>query len=112
MNSRRDFLTKALGVGAVATAYSSNANNKSTNVPALPSLKGRKVLFTFGGWDGHEPQKYIDYLVPWLKGEGADVTTSPNLEPYANKDLMNTIDLVLQIYTMSTITKEQEKGLV
>jgi type 1 glutamine amidotransferase len=111
MDSRRGFLTKALGIGALAGIHQSvEANN--IEAVKLPSLKGRKVLFTFGGWDGHEPQKYVDYFTPWLKEEGAEVITSSNLDPYTNKELMNTIDLVMQLYTMSTITKEQEKGLI
>jgi type 1 glutamine amidotransferase len=112
MNSRRDFLAKALGIGAVASIHQAQATNQSEIITQLPTLKGRKILFTYGGWNGHEPQKYVDYLTPWLKEEGADVTTSPNLDPYTDKDLMNSIDLVLQIYTMSSITKEQEKGLI
>jgi type 1 glutamine amidotransferase len=111
MNSRRDFLTKALGIGAVASAYNA-LGNVTFHVAHPPSLKGRKVLFTHGGWPGHEPQKFVDHLVPWLNSEGAEVITSPTLDVYANQELMKSIDLVVQSYTMSTITKEQEKGLV
>ena len=113
MNSRRDFLSKALAVGALASLHQSVQAKVSSDEPvALPSLKGRKVLLTFGGWDGHEPKKFADYMDAWLKEEGADVTISTSLEPYADKTLMDTIDLVIQTYTMSTITREQEKGLV
>ena len=113
MNSRRDFLTKALALGAAAgIPVSTFGKEEEVSQAGLPSLKGRKVLFTYGGWDGHEPQKYVDFFTPWLKSEGAEVQTSNTLEPYADKALMDTIDLVLQIVTMSTITKEQEKGLL
>ncbi|HEV8513860.1 MAG TPA: ThuA domain-containing protein [Cyclobacteriaceae bacterium] len=113
MNSRRDFLTKALALGAVAGIPTSTFGKEEEQSQAgLPSLKGRKVLFTYGGWDGHEPQKYVDFFTPWLKSEGAEVQTSNTLDPYADKALMDTIDLVLQIVTMSTITKEQEAGLL
>src|SRR6185369_2784517 len=113
MNSRRDFLTKALALGAVAgIPVSTFGKEEEQNQASLPSLKGRKVLFTYGGWDGHEPQKYVDFFTPWLKSEGAEVQTSNTLDPYADKALMDTIDLVLQIVTMSTITKEQEAGLL
>ena len=112
-NNRREFLAKAAAIAAASMPLVSNASNTLVSSPlALPSLKGRKVLFTYGGWDGHEPQKFFDYMSPWLKEEGADVVASPNLEPYADKALMDTIDLVIQIYTMSKITKEQEKGLI
>ena len=69
-------------------------------------------MFTYGGWPGHEPEKYRDYMVPWLKEEGADVMVSDKLDPYADKKIMDTIDLVMQIFTMSQITPEQEKGLL
>ena len=78
----------------------------------LPSLKGRKVLFTYGGWPGHEPEKYRDYMVPWLKEEGAEVLVYDKLDPYTDKTIMDSIDLVMQSFTMSEITKEQEKGLL
>ena len=37
---------------------------------------------------------------------------STNLDPYTDKALMGTIDLVVQIFTMSQISKEQEAGLL
>jgi uncharacterized protein len=112
MNSRRDFLAKALGIAALAGAGNVHAKHIDVTPVRLPSLKGRKVLFTYGGWDGHEPAKYLEFLSAWLKEEEANVTTSPTLDPYADKDLMTSIDLVIQIHTMSSITKEQEKGLI
>lgn len=75
-------------------------------------LKGKKVLFVYGGWTGHEPQQCVDLLVPWLESEGAQVDTFSNLDKYADSAYMSTTDLVIQIFTMSKITKEQEKGLL
>lgn len=120
--NRREFLTKAATLaGAAALPFASNseavASSAETSArrldpPALPSLKGRKILFTYGGWDGHEPKKFLDYMTPWLQGEGAEVQSFPSLDPYTDKTLMAGIDLVLQVYTMSQITKEQEAGLL
>ena len=77
------------------------------------SLDSKKsVLFVYGGWEGHEPEKFRDLFVPWLKDEGFKVTVSPSLNSYLDKDLMNSIDLIIQIYTMSSITEEQEKMLL
>jgi hypothetical protein len=70
-----------------------------------------KVLFTYGGWDGHEPEAMRDLLVPWLESEGFEVIVSDTLEPYADAELMSDIDLVVQIWTMGEITKEQLEGL-
>jgi len=113
--NRRDFLTRALALSSAAAALPviSSAKEYDDDSPAaIPSLKGRKVLFTYGGWDGHEPQKYHDYMSGWLKEEGAEVQTSPKLDVYTDKALMSSMDLVIQIYTMSQISKEQEAGLL
>ncbi|MDH4057913.1 MAG: ThuA domain-containing protein [Cyclobacteriaceae bacterium] len=114
MNNRRSFLSKLLTVG-VGTALASNVKASPfqlISADPLPSLKGRKILFVYGGWDGHEPEKFRDYLTPWLKEQGAEVILSPNLDPYVDENLMSTIDLFIQIYTIMEITVEQEKGLL
>ncbi|HTH56844.1 MAG TPA: ThuA domain-containing protein [Cyclobacteriaceae bacterium] len=112
MNSRREFLSKALAVGSFLGVGQLALRNSVSAVGNLPSLKGRKVLFTYGGWDGHEPQKYAEFLAPWMKGEGAEVILSTSLDSYTDKALMDSIDLVVQIFTMSQISKEQEAGLI
>ena len=88
-----------------------NEQDDAEQTNELPSLKGRKVLLTYGGLAGHEPEKFKDYMVPWLKQEGAEVLVSDKLDPYADKTIMDTIDLVLQTVTMSQITKEQEQRI-
>src|SRR5258707_7533260 len=113
MNSRREFLSKAFSAGA-ALGLGPLAIGKElpSGTKALPSLKGRRVLFTYGGWDGHEPQKYVDFLTPWMKNEGAEVLLFNTLDSYMDKTLMDSIDLVVQIFTMSQISKEQEARLI
>lgn len=113
-NNRRDFLSKAAALGALsALPFSLSAKEEQVaKARPLPSLEGRKVLFVYGGWEGHEPLKYKDYMGEWLQQEGADVTFSDTLEIYTDANFMETVDLTIQIFTMSKITKEQEKGLV
>ncbi|MFY0598456.1 MAG: ThuA domain-containing protein [Cyclobacteriaceae bacterium] len=113
MNSRRSFLNKSLLVaagGLLAKPLLSESRIHQAN--ALPSLEGRKVLFIHGGWPGHQPVKFRDYMVPWMQEEGATVEVFDDLEPYTYPEFMDSIDLVIQVYTMSSITKEQEKGLI
>ena len=80
-------------------------NNETLN-------KQKSVLFVYGGWEGHEPEKCRDIFVPWLKDQGFKVTVSASLDAYLDQEIMNSIDLIIQIYTMSSITKEQEKMLL
>lgn len=51
-------------------------------------------------------------MVPWMESEGASMEVSDNLDPYTDEEFMNSIDLVVQIHTMSSITEDQEKGLL
>lgn len=75
------------------------------------SLKGKKILFVYGGWDGHEPVETKDIFVPWLISQGAEVRLSDNLDIYTDLNVMNNIDLIIQTWTMGEISAEQEKGL-
>jgi uncharacterized protein len=75
-------------------------------------MTAKKALFVWGGWDGHEPKQCVDLFAPILEHEGYDVTISDTLETYLDQDLMRAQDLIVQVYTMSTITPEQEKGLL
>jgi len=80
-------------------------------LPAYSAGGPHKVLFTYGGWEGHEPEAMRDLLVPWLESQGFDVTVSDTLEPYADAGLMRDVDLVVQIWTMGEITDAQLAGL-
>ena len=51
-----------------------------------PSLKGKKVLFVWGGWEGHEPGPSVDIFVPWMKSEGAEVKVSDTLDSYLDEE--------------------------
>jgi hypothetical protein len=81
-------------------------------VTAQTGDKPIKALFVYGGWEGHFPEGCRDIFVPFMRENGFDVTVSDNLDIYLSKELMDSVDLIVQIMTMSTITKEQEKGLL
>ena len=74
-------------------------------------LKGKKILFVYGGWDGHEPRQTHDLLKPWLVAQGAIVYSSESLDVYTDKEMMGKVDLIIQTWTMGTLTGEQERGL-
>lgn len=81
-------------------AHGPNARNK------------KKALFVWGGWDGHEPKKCVDLFAPWLAEQGFEVEVSTTLDSYLDAAKMKALDLVVQVYTMATITPQQEKGLL
>lgn len=75
-------------------------------------LKDKTILFVYGGWDGHEPKQCHDLFVPWMEQEGAKVISADNLDVYTDESLMQSIDLIVQCWTMGTITPAQERGLL
>ena len=72
----------------------------------------KKALFVWGGWDGHEPKQCVDLFAPILEQAGYSVTISETLDTYLDTEFMGSLDLIVQVYTMSVITPEQEKGLL
>lgn len=72
----------------------------------------RKVLMVWGGWEGHEPKRCVDRFEPFLREQGFDVTVSNTLDAYLDEPFMRSLSLVVPVWTMGTITGEQEKGLL
>jgi uncharacterized protein len=72
----------------------------------------KKALMVWGGWDGHEPKQCVDIFAPFLQENGYDVEISNSLDVYLDTDKMQVLDLVVPVWTMGTITPEQEKGLL
>ena len=101
----KKILITLVGVVAMACVSSQAAAQES-------ALKGKKVLFVYGGWDGHQPKETMEVLKPWLESQGAKVQVSNKLDVYADKALMAGVDLIIQTWTMGSITGEQERGLV
>jgi type 1 glutamine amidotransferase len=111
MITRRSFLVK--GTAAVAAAViAPGVLGRSSSVTNGSPLNGKKVLFVWGGWMGHEPDKCRDIFVPWMESEGAVVTVSDTLEIYVESDLQNDYDLIVQTWTMGQIANPQERALL
>ncbi len=72
----------------------------------------KSALMVWGGWDGHEPKQCIDIFAPFLREQGYEVEISDTLDSYLDKAKMMSLDLIVQCFTMATITREQEAGLL
>ena len=72
----------------------------------------KKALMVWGGWEGHEPKQCAEIFAPWLQSQGYEVIVSHTLDTYTDKDLMQSLNLIVPIWTMGTITPEQEAGLL
>ncbi|MDF1570711.1 MAG: ThuA domain-containing protein [Bacteroidales bacterium] len=103
---------RSLPVVAILLLFISFSSLEARDPVEAPSLKGKKVLFVWGGWNGHEPEKCRDLFVPWMESEGAEVIVSDSLGIYTDEEFMASLDLVVQIWTMGQISKDQEQGLL
>ena len=72
----------------------------------------KSALFVWGGWDGHEPKQCVDIFAPYMAKNGYDVTISDTLDAYLDAEKMASYNVITQVVTMSTITREQEAGLL
>jgi type 1 glutamine amidotransferase len=72
----------------------------------------KSALMVWGGWDGHEPKLCVDLFAPMLENEGFTVEVSDTLDSYLDYDKMQALSLIVPVWTMGTITFEQEKGLL
>ena len=110
--NRRDFLGKMMSTGAGTLIAGEMAREKVYGSVQTPSLENKSVMMVWGGWKGHEPKKCVDVFAPWMEGEGATVRIFDTLDAYLDRDLMSSVDLVVQAWTMGTITREHETALL
>ncbi len=72
----------------------------------------KRALFVWGGWEGHQPKQCVDVFTPFLEQQGYEVVIRDTLDAYLDTALMASLDLVVPVWTMGTITKEQQQGLL
>ncbi len=72
----------------------------------------KSALMIWGGWDGHEPKQCVDVFAPILQAEGFNVEISDTLDAYLDEAKMKSLNLIVQCWTMGTITNDQENGLL
>lgn len=71
----------------------------------------RRALLVRGGWDGHEPLACTESLLPFLHKQDFEVEVSDDLTVYTDSTLMASVDLVVQCWSMGTISRAQVQGL-
>jgi type 1 glutamine amidotransferase len=72
----------------------------------------KKALMVWGGWLGHEPRQCVEVFAPLLEAAGFAVQLSDTLDSYKDQELMKGLSLVVPVWTMGTIEREQEQGLL
>jgi uncharacterized protein len=70
----------------------------------------REALIVWGGWSGHEPEQCASTIAGMLEEEGFKVYVENSTEAFADPGLSD-MSLVVPIYTMSKIEKEELSNL-
>lgn len=72
----------------------------------------KSALLVYGGWEGHEPKLVAPFFSDCLREKGYSVQLSDTLDAYLDAEALQSLSLIVPIWTMGTITPEQEKGLL
>ena len=75
-------------------------------------MNSKRALMVWGGWEGHEPKQCVEIFAPFLREQGYDVKAADSLDVYCDLSLMKELSLIVPVWTMGTITKEQLAGLM
>lgn len=70
-----------------------------------------KALITWGGWPGHEPDKVAALCADLLRAAGATVQVSDSLACFDDAAALADFDLIVPIWTMSSIEKHQSENV-
>jgi type 1 glutamine amidotransferase len=70
----------------------------------------REALIVWGGWSGHEPEQCASIIAGMLEAEDFKVYVENSTEAFADPSLAG-MSLIVPIYTMSKIEKEELSGL-
>jgi type 1 glutamine amidotransferase len=72
----------------------------------------KSALIVWGGWEGHQPKQCAALFAGCLRESGYDVALSDTLDVYLDRERLSRLNLIVPIWTMGTITNEQERGLL
>ena len=72
----------------------------------------KTALIVQGGWDGHQPKEVAEILGALLREERFAVEISDTLDSFLDEEKLCSLDLIVPIWTMGSITQEQLRPLL
>jgi len=72
----------------------------------------RSALIVWGGWDGHQPKEVAEILHDALSKHSFSVEVSDTLDAYKDEAKLKALDLIVPLWTMGTITRDQLQPLL
>lgn len=71
----------------------------------------RKALITWGGWDGHEPDKVAALFQRILEADGMIVEVTDSLDCFDDAAHLQSLDLIVPVWTMSELSNERAENV-
>jgi uncharacterized protein len=71
----------------------------------------KQALIVWGGWDGHQPEAVARILRDALVANGLRVQVMDTLDVFTDAEKMESVDLVVPVWTMGKIAADQVNGL-
>lgn len=75
-------------------------------------MSQKQALIVWGGWDGHQPEEVAGIFAGLLREEGYGVEVSDTLDSFRDEERLTSIDLIVPVWTMGKIEKEQLTPLI
>jgi type 1 glutamine amidotransferase len=72
----------------------------------------KKALIVWGGWDGHQPREVAAIFDRILREEGFETEVSDTLDAFKDEAKLKSLNLIVPVWTMGTITKEQAEPVL
>jgi type 1 glutamine amidotransferase len=72
----------------------------------------KRALIVYGGWAGHQPERFALRTRAHLEGEGYDVRLADRLEVFDEAQQLAGYDLIVPIWSMGELTPAQERNLL
>jgi type 1 glutamine amidotransferase len=72
----------------------------------------KSALMVSSGWEEHQPKQCVDIFAPFLREQGFEVEIADTLNAYLDAEKLSRLSLIASVWTMGTITREQEQGLL
>ena len=71
----------------------------------------KTALITWGGWDGHQPDKVAALFAEMLRAEGFEVQVTDSLACFDDVEALKSLSLIVPVWTMSAIEKERSQAV-
>ncbi|MBM1219653.1 ThuA domain-containing protein [Ponticoccus sp. SC2-23] len=65
-----------------------------------------KALITWGGWEGHEPEKVAGIFAEICRSGGLEPTVTDTLDVFDDAEALLEYDLIVPVWTMSELSRE------